>query len=51
VNPIATFVVSILARRGRLQISVGNISSRFEVTSGALLQGNLSQAYVYITQQ
>jgi len=48
-------VVSNLTRRetrrhGRVQISVGNISSRFEVTSGAQQRCNLSRAYVYITQ-
>jgi len=51
VNPIAVVVVSILARPERVQINVGNISSWFEVTSGALRLGNLSQVYVYITQR
>jgi len=50
VNLIAV-VVSNLIQSGRVQISVGNISSWFEVTSGTRQQGNLSQAYVYITQQ
>lgn len=51
VNPITVVVVSNLTWHGRVQISVGNISSRFEVTSGTQQRGNLSKAYVYITQQ
>lgn len=50
-SSIAVVMVSILAQHGRVQISVGNISSWFQVTSGALQLGNLSQVYVYITEQ
>lgn len=48
---VLAVVISNLIQGGRVQISVGNISSWFEVTSGTRQQGNLSQAYVYITQQ